>query len=54
MPGPLHIAELENEFTKTEVKEFTLKMKNNKATSYDGIPASFGIYFASGGMELKP
>jgi hypothetical protein len=31
MIGPLYIEELDSDFTKTEVKEFTLRMKNNKA-----------------------
>jgi hypothetical protein len=41
MIGPLYIAELDSDFTKREVKEFTLRMKNNKASGWDGIPAEF-------------
>jgi hypothetical protein len=31
MIGPLYIEELDSDFTKREVKEFTLRMKNNPA-----------------------
>jgi hypothetical protein len=36
---------LESDVTKTEVKEFILEMKNNKATGYEGIPAEFPKIF---------
>jgi hypothetical protein len=47
MIGPLYIEELECDFTKMEVKEFTLRMKNNKAAGYDGIPAEFWKVFCN-------
>jgi hypothetical protein len=43
--GTSHIAELESDSTNTEVKELILKMKNNKATGRDGIPAEFQKIF---------
>jgi hypothetical protein len=45
--GRLYIAELDNDFTKAEVKDFIRSMKNNKATSYDGIPAGFWKIFCT-------
>jgi hypothetical protein len=39
--GPLYIEELDRDFTKGEVKELTLRMKNNKASGWDGIPVEF-------------
>jgi hypothetical protein len=39
--GPLYIEELDRDFTKREVKEWTLRMKNNKASGWDGIPIEF-------------
>jgi hypothetical protein len=37
--GTSYTAELHSGFIKVEVKEFILRMKNNKDTGYDGIPA---------------
>jgi hypothetical protein len=36
--GPQYIEELGSDITKEEIKESILKMKNNKATGFDGIP----------------
>jgi hypothetical protein len=41
MIGPLYIEELDSDFTKREVKELALRMKNNKAPGWDGIPVEF-------------
>jgi hypothetical protein len=41
MLGPSYVTELDSDFTKAEEKEFVLKMKNNKASGYDAIPAKF-------------
>jgi hypothetical protein len=43
----LYIAELDNDFTETEVKEFIVSMKNNSATGYGGIPADFWKIFCT-------
>jgi hypothetical protein len=48
MIGPLYIEELDSDFTKMEVKELTLRMKNNKAAGWDGIPAEFWKVFCNG------
>jgi hypothetical protein len=53
MIGSLYIEELDCDFTKMEVKEFTLRMKNNKASGYDGIPAEFWKDNAMGKRELE-
>jgi hypothetical protein len=34
-----YISELDCDFKKTDIKEFMLRMKNNKGTGYDWIPA---------------
>jgi hypothetical protein len=47
MIDPLYIEELDCDFTKMEVKEFTLRMNNNKASGY-GIPAEFWKVFCNG------
>jgi hypothetical protein len=39
--GPSYVAKLDSGFTKAEVKEYILKIKNNKASGYDRIPAKF-------------
>jgi hypothetical protein len=48
MIGPLYIEELDSNFTKGEVKEFTSRMKNNKASGRDGIPAEFWKVLSNG------
>jgi hypothetical protein len=44
----LYIEELDRDFTKREVKEMTLRMKNNKASGWDGIPAEFWKVLCNG------
>jgi hypothetical protein len=48
MIGPLYIEELDCDFIKMEAKEFTLRLKNNQAPRYDGIPAEFWKVFCNG------
>jgi hypothetical protein len=52
--GPQYIEELDSDFTKEEIRESTLKMKNNKATGFDGIPAEMWKMFCAmkGGIEI--
>jgi hypothetical protein len=52
--GPQYIEELDSDFTKEEIRESTLKMKNNKATGFDGIPAEMWKMFCTmkGGTEI--
>jgi hypothetical protein len=54
MIGPLDIEDLDCDFTKREVKEFTLRMKKNKASGCDGIPAEFWkvLYNAEKGIGI--
>lgn len=47
MLGPSYVAELDSGSTKAEVKEFILKMKSNKASGYDEIPAKFWKIFCT-------
>jgi hypothetical protein len=53
--GPLYIEELDRDFTKGEVKELTVRMKNNKASGWDGMgfQFSFGRFYATGNKESK-
>jgi hypothetical protein len=44
MLGHPYIAGLDSNFTKTEAKEFIMKIKK-KGTGYDGIPAKFWKVF---------
>jgi hypothetical protein len=37
--GPHCIEEFDSDFTKEDIRESIMKMKNNKATGFDGIPA---------------
>jgi hypothetical protein len=48
MIGPLYTEELECDFTKLEVKGFTIRMKNNKVSGYDGAPVEFWKVFCNG------
>jgi hypothetical protein len=52
--GPLRVVELDSDFTRNEVTNFIRKMKNNKASGYDGIPAEFWKIFCTvrGGIEM--
>jgi hypothetical protein len=52
--GPQYIEELNSDFTKEEIRKSTLKMKNNKATGFDGIPAKMWKMFCTmkGGIEI--
>jgi hypothetical protein len=43
--GPLHIPELDSDFTKAKVKDFIWSIKHNKATGHDRIPAEFWKIF---------
>jgi hypothetical protein len=52
--GPLRVVELDSDFTRNEVTNFIGKVKNNKASGYDGIPAEFWKIFCTvrGGIEI--
>jgi hypothetical protein len=52
--GPQYIEELDSDFTKEEIRLSILKMKNNKATGFDGIPAEMWKMFCTikGGLEI--
>jgi hypothetical protein len=54
--GPQYREELDSDFTKEEIGERRpiLKMKNNKATEFDGIPAEMWRMFCTikGGTEI--
>jgi hypothetical protein len=45
---------LDRDFTKREVKEWILRMKNNKASGWDGIPMEFwkGLCRGEQGVEI--
>jgi hypothetical protein len=45
--GPQYIEELDCDFTKEEIRESILKMKNSKATGFDGIPAEMWKMFCT-------
>jgi hypothetical protein len=52
--GPQYIEELDSDFTKEEISESILKIKNNKATGFDGIPAKMWKMFCTmkGGIKI--
>jgi hypothetical protein len=52
--GPQYIEELDSDFMKEEIRERIPKMKNNKATGFDGIPAEMWKMFCTmkGGIEI--
>jgi hypothetical protein len=43
--GPQYTEELDSDFTKEEIRQSILKMKNNKATGFHGIPAEMWKMF---------
>jgi hypothetical protein len=43
--GPQYIEELDSDFTKEQIRVSILKMINNKATGFDGIPAEMWKMF---------
>jgi hypothetical protein len=45
--GPKYAEELDSDFTKEEIRESILKMKNNKATGFDGILAEMWKIFCT-------
>jgi hypothetical protein len=49
MLGLSYVTELDSDFTKAKDKEFILKIKNNKSSGYDAIPAKFWKIFCTVG-----
>jgi hypothetical protein len=52
--GPQYIEELDSDFTKEEIRLSISKIKNNKATGFDGIPAEMWKMFCTmkRGLEI--
>jgi hypothetical protein len=52
--GPQYVEELDSDFMKEEIRESVLKMKNNKATGFDGVLAEMWKMFCpvKGGIEI--
>jgi hypothetical protein len=52
--GPQYREKLDSDFMKEEIRESILKMKNNKTTGFDGIPAEMRKMFCTtkGGIEI--